>query len=380
METLMKDTLDHIQFYVRDTDLGFQEFRQYKVGQILLEKAYVDCSNRMGKPITNTRFLIASNHMVDFRAYEQDTDWSLFVANKNSRFIVLDSYTVEDKTQFTLLHLVEDARWRQFNFDCTNIVEQARKLFDQSLMMEPVASLATRDWLHRCEFPIGIDPEGELFDPYETVENTLIGYKNVSFREVYRQFVYFRMPAYLEKIQDFVSIEGMDGLIAYGYVDNEKGMHFEICASASLHEDSYDIHPISIEHRIIMDNQTVMGSPFVVMNQMEFDFSIFDQRVERIVEYFENDEIEQVRNIELMDGCRHEDYPDDVQVILVSKTVTPELVWVRTLRIGDQRIEGMLLNEPEGAFGVHQGDPIDFRFMQLEEDMGCVKIFEDEFD
>ena len=380
MENLMKDTLDGVQFYVRDTDLGFQEFRQYKVGQILLEKAYVDCSSRLGKPITNTRFLIVSNHMVDFRSYEQGTDWSLFVANKNSRFLILDSYMVNNQTQLTLLHLVEDARWRQFDLDCSKIVKKARALFDQSLCMEPVASLATRDWLHRCEFPVGIDPDGELFNPYETVENTLIPYKDVSFREVYRQFVYFRMPAYLDRLKEFVSVDGMDGLIAYGYVDNEKGMMFEICASASLREDCYDVRPISIEHRILMDNQTVVGSPFVVMNQMELDFTIFDQRVDRIVEFFENEEIEQVRNIEWMDGCRHCDFPDDVQVILVSKSVLPELVWVRTLRMGDHRIEGMLLNEPEGDFGVHCGDWIDFRFMQLEEDMGCVKIFDEDFE
>ena len=377
METLKKDTLDYIRFFVRDTDLGFREFRQYKKGQILLEKAYVDCSDQIGKPITNTRFLIASNHMVDFRAYEQETNWSLYVANKNGRYLVLDEYTVEDKTQITLLHLVEDARWRQWDADCTELAKKARANFDEALQAEPIMTLSTRDWLHRCEFPIGIDPEGELFDPNETVENTLVSYKNVPFREVYQQFVYFRMPAYLETIQEFVSVEDTDGLIAYGYVDNEKGMMFEICASASLHEDQFEIHPVSIEHRLIMDNKSVIGSPFLVLNQTEFDFTIFEQRIQRIYQFFENDEIEQVRHIELMDGCRHEDFPDDVQVILVSQTIAPELVWVRTLRIGDQRIEGMLLNEPEGNFGVHQGDPIDFRFMQLEEDMGCVKIFDE---
>ena len=379
MNTLEKDTLDSARFFVRDTDLGFQEFRHYKTGQVLLEKAYVDCSDQIGKPITNTRFLIFSNHMVDFRAYEQDTDWSLFVANKNGRFLILDEYSVNDKTQFTLLHLVEDARWRQWDCECKDLIEKARKCFDEALEKESVASLSTRDWLHRCEFPIGIDPEGELFDPNETLEDCLVSYNQISFREVYHQFVYFRMPAYLDNLKDIVSIEGMDGFIAYGYVDNEKGLMFEICASAKLTEDYLNVNPISIEHRILMDNKTVVKAPFLVMNQTEIDFTIFDQRVQRILQYFENDEIEQVRNIELMDGCRHIDFPDDVQVILVSETVAPELVWVRTLRIGDHRIEGMLLNEPEGNFGVHQGDAIDFRFMQLEEDMGCVKIF-DEFE
>lgn len=377
MSTLKQDTLENIQFYVRDTDLGFQEFRHYKAGQVLLEKAYVDCSNHIGKPITNTRFLIASNHMVDFRAYEQGTDWSLFVANKNSRFLLLDEYTKDDKTQLTLLHLVEDKRWREWNEDCSTVIQEARACFDQALESEPIASLSTRDWLHRCEFPIGIDPDGELFDPNETLESTLMAYKEIPFREVYHQFVYFRMPAYLDNLKEVTNIENMDGLIAYGYVDNEKGMMFEVCAAASLKEDSFEVNPVSVEQRIIMDNKTVIAAPFLVMNQTEMDFSIFEQRVQRILQYFENDEIEQVRNIELMDGCRHQDFPDDVEVILVSQTMAPELVWVRTLRIGDQRIEGMLLNEPERNFGVHLGDPIDFRFMQLEEDMGCVKIFDE---
>ena len=233
------NTLKNIQFYVRDTDLGFQEFRKYEPGKILLEKAYVDSSNQIGKPITNTRFLILSNHMNDFRNYEQGTHWSLFVANRNSRFLILDSYTLDNKTQFTLLHLPEDASWKQWNEDCSNLIEKSRQCFEESLKMEPIASLSTRDWLHRCEFPIGIDMQGNLFDPYETMEDNLKRYKNISFREVYHQFVYFRLPAYLEQIHEFVNIKGMDGILVYGYVDNEQGMMFEICGSASLHQDEW---------------------------------------------------------------------------------------------------------------------------------------------
>ena len=374
---MKQDTLENINFYVRDTDLGFQEFRQYKVGQILLEKAYVDCSNKIGKPITNTRFLIASNHMADFRSYEQGTDWSLFVADKNSRFVILDEYSKEDKTQFTLLHLNDEREW---NEDCSQIVQQARECFDQALASDCIASLSTRDWLHRCEFPIGIDPDGNLFDPNETLEMALIPYKDIPFRNVYQQFVYFRMPAYLDRLKEVADIDNMDGMIAYGYVDHDKGTMFELCAVAKLEEDSFEVHPISIDQRIIMDNKTLIAAPFLVMNQTEIDCSVFMPRVQRILQYFENEEIEQVRNIEWIDGCRHMDFPDDVEVILVSSKMAPELVWVRTLRIHGKKIEGMLLNEPEGNFNVHPGDPIDFQLMQLEEDMGCVKVFDESED
>lgn len=56
--------------------------------------------------------------MLDISEYEQGTNWGLCVADHESRFKVLDVYEYEGKTQITLLHLLDDDRWRIFGETC----------------------------------------------------------------------------------------------------------------------------------------------------------------------------------------------------------------------------------------------------------------------
>ena len=44
------------------------------------------------------------------------------------------------------------------------MVEDCRKRFENKSVQEPIPELATKDWLKRCSFPLGMAEQGELFD------------------------------------------------------------------------------------------------------------------------------------------------------------------------------------------------------------------------
>ena len=73
-----------------------------------------------------------------------------------------------------------------------------------------------------------------------------------------------------------------------------------------------------------------------------------------------------MRSMRELDLFRSKWYPDDVCVYLVSKDMSPELVWASALRVVDGALEAMLLNEPEQDFSVHVGDTLRIHFMELE--------------
>lgn len=56
----------------------------------------------------------------------------------------------------TVLHLGEDNLEEQF-------IGKARASLDQKMKMPPAAALEEAEWVHRTEFPIGLDVKNEFF-------------------------------------------------------------------------------------------------------------------------------------------------------------------------------------------------------------------------
>lgn len=162
---VIESTFDSASRYVRDVNLNPKLAEKYEIGQIILEKGFVDASSRIGGMMTTHRYLILSGYMVDFSAFEQDTNWGLHVAKNGSKFKVVDIYTVGDKTQILLLQLPEGFE-RVFE-NRTDVeeefIEMERENFENDLKKEVVEELSTELWLQRCEFPLGMSDEGEFF-------------------------------------------------------------------------------------------------------------------------------------------------------------------------------------------------------------------------
>ena len=153
-------------FVVRDCNLSPAIADKYQVGMILKERWFVDATYIIGGMITSHRFTILSNQFMDLSKFDESKK-GLCVTNRDSRFKVIDKYTVNGKTQITLLHLPDDEHWKDFR-DFAYIVEKkialvARKRFEFMLGTPVIETQNTPEFLDRFSFPLGISDDGTLF-------------------------------------------------------------------------------------------------------------------------------------------------------------------------------------------------------------------------
>ncbi len=175
IEEILNMTFPGLSMLYRDANLGALG-DLYSAGLIIRERGFTDASNRGGNLVTTHRFAILSNHYLDAASFEHGTHWGLCIMERGSYYKVLDVYHQQEKTQITLLHL-PGQHWQFFENISTNldeqVVETARKRFDEHLSTVPIAELAQDDWLQRCRFPLGMDDNGALFPLMENnIEQT----------------------------------------------------------------------------------------------------------------------------------------------------------------------------------------------------------------
>lgn len=162
---VIETTFEGASRYVRDVNLKEELAGKYEPGQIIRERAFVDASNRIGGMATTHRYLILSGYMADLSGFEKGTNWGLHTANRDSKFKVVDIYTVEGKTQILLLQLPEgfEGVFENKTEVEEEFIERERRNFEDDLKKEVIDELAGEMWLERCSFPIGMSDDGELF-------------------------------------------------------------------------------------------------------------------------------------------------------------------------------------------------------------------------
>ena len=82
---------------------------------------------------------------------------------------MLDAYEYHGKTQITLLHLLDDERWR-YLIDAVPAapeleIDAMRINFKFGCEQQPISDLASEEWLDCRSGPIGVNPQGELYSP-----------------------------------------------------------------------------------------------------------------------------------------------------------------------------------------------------------------------
>lgn len=162
---VIESTFTGASRYVRDVNLDERFASKYEIGQILLEKAFVDASDRIGGMVTTHRYLILSSYMADLSQFEEGTNWGLHTANRDSKFKVVDIFEVDGKTQILLLHLpnaFEGVFENKTDVE-EEFIENERENFKKDLKKDVIKELAAEEWLERCKFPIGMNDEGEFF-------------------------------------------------------------------------------------------------------------------------------------------------------------------------------------------------------------------------
>lgn len=364
LEKTINEILPGLTMYVRDVNLAPELAAKYEPQTIIMERGFTDASCRVIGMVTTHRFAILSNHMADFSEYEQGTNWGLFVARHNAHFKVLDIYEYQGRTQILLLHLPDDTRWKMFKNVKLSVEEQfiedSRKRFENKSVQDPVPELVTEEWLDRCSAPLGMNETGEFFDLEPLLQSEMHYVKDANFREFYHKFVYIECRDILEKLmKDFLN-EDDTGAIAYGYIDEQAGLSFQIAKLASLKDNELHIRDSVDRAMMIMRFGSLEKASYLDLSLTDLDLSQFADFEKMIRENYDtdNDAKEQIRTMSFLDACRHPDYPDDLAVVLIKGDNQPEQVWVRGNYLSEHEIRGELLNEPNADFGVHYGESI----------------------
>ncbi len=171
---LMGSMYPGITLFARDVNLPPELAEKYKAGMIIREKGFTDTTIRFGGMVTSCRYVILSNHMKNLAMLENGTNWGLHVANKDAHFKVLGQVTYKGKTGIFLLHLPDDETWKayqtmEFSLD-KELYEKAVSRFQAKALDAPIPELAAREWLDRCQFPVGMNDGGQFWPLEELPE------------------------------------------------------------------------------------------------------------------------------------------------------------------------------------------------------------------
>ena len=208
-------------------------------------------------------------------------------------------------------------------------------------------------------------------------------YNDLGFRPLYyNYFAILLNEELLPLINDFPNTEGANGALAYGYVDHEAGFTFELLAPARIIPEEGDATVLDGDEsvRIIMRASSAGECElFNMAETAEFYDKMYVERISMIHDYYSTDEIEETRTLDFLDGCRDACYIDDVLVYIMKEGLNPEGVWVRMEKAVESLFSGVLLNEPDQDFGVHEKELINFVATQLEDGrIICVASMDDQ--
>lgn len=168
IEQAFNATFAKLAPFVRDANLeaGFAD--KYIPGMVIREPSFTDVSYKIGGMVASHRYFILSNHMADLAEYDKDTNWGLCIAQRNSRYKVLGTHSVNGKTGIFLVHLpYENNLWKIINEASismeASLLEKSIRLFERTYNAPPIPELTTKEWLERCAYPLGFDNAGKPF-------------------------------------------------------------------------------------------------------------------------------------------------------------------------------------------------------------------------
>ena len=375
-EEVINEIFPGLTMYVRDVNLSPTLAGKYKADMIIRQPGFTDASSRVMGMVTTHRFAILSNHMADLGPFEHGTNWGLYIAKRNAHFKILDIYEYQGRTQILLLHLPDDHRWKLFENVKLNledqIIEDSRKRFENKSVQDPLPELAKEEWLARCAFPLGINNSGDFFDLEPNLYFELRPVKDAGFRKFYHRFVFIECRDVLERLMGDYLNDDDTGVIAYGYIDEQAGLSFQIIKLAAIKENRICFRNTIEKTMLIIRYGSLEEARFLDLAQTDVDTEQFADFEKMIRENYDTDnpEKEQLRSFTFLDSSRHPEYPDDLAVLLLHEDHEPEQVWVRGDHLTENEICGRLLNEPNADFGVHYGDSI--QIIPYKQDDGSI--------
>lgn len=382
-ERIVQETLTGLKVLVRDVNLGEEAVAAYQPGRILHERAFVEASsNCHGRPATTHRITILSNAMTAVDDIDDDPEasaWGMHVSRRDAYFKVLDVCQCGEKMQVLLLHLPYSDNWRLFEGVALEkereLAEFARVQFKHACRASVDLVMATDRWLARCAWPIGLTNDGSPQELDELLEQRLRPLVELDFRDVVGSMLF------VEGVRDLLGLEPeeyvpeeFDSCLAYGYLDEAKGLSLRVLGSACLAEGC-----VVVAHNLDDVDVTLRFEVFKTERAavvVDAHLCEFARRIEEIDRAYPAlpEGMDEVRSLREIDHLRFGTFPDDIQVLLISEGRSREAVWVRLRALVRGRLRGTLLNEPAQEFGVHAGDSLEVEMRQGREGVVCLAM------
>lgn len=177
-------------------------------------------------------------------------------------------------------------------------------------------------------------------------------------------------------IDDILAARGLkhhhaNGCIGLFYVDHEEGISLRIHALCRIFPGKPPHIVVNFEDHgedCILRYEEV-GAYTLLTNDEADNLSLLEEQRWRM--YYDTERLHEIRNRVDLDRFRAPGYFDDVSVILLARDQVhiPEVVWVRLEELlkDGKSFRGILLNEPDTNFGVHEGDMLTVHFAEHED-------------
>lgn len=167
-----------------------------------------------------------------------------------------------------------------------------------------------------------------------------------------------------------------DGVLALCFIDHEQGLSFYVIAAAHIRADNIFVSKENPASQVLLRASSMQNALCLKSDYINADVSRYESYVTQIVRQYEYglDDAIKMRGITELDDFRKPFFPDDVEVLLLSKELEQERVFVRLCKYGQGCLYGELLDEPTQDFGIHKGQQIDFMVLEREGGLSTVHL------
>ena len=204
------------------------------------------------------------------------------------------------------------------------------------------------------------------------LEKSLKNISEMTFREFDCKFLYIRCPMLLKLMN--IESGSDDGVIAFGYLDYQAGISFDIIATAHIFDNNLSISCVDKSTRRKIRHGFFDRMHMVkVLDLIDTNISLDDFYCEVAAHeiYYRNldHDIEALRSNTDLDTSRHPSFPDDIQIQLVKDGRIVEAPWARCSKLDRDTgfMYAKLINEPHNKFGFHMGDDIPFKVIEADD-------------
>ena len=210
------------------------------------------------------------------------------------------------------------------------------------------------------------------------LEAFLVPLEKENWRDICNSIVYLRCPKMLEVVKKagFEVDPRNDGVLALCFIDHEQGLSFYVIAAAHIRADNIFVSKENPASQVLLRASSMQNALCLKSDYINADVSRYESYVTQIVRQYEYglDDAIKMRGITELDDFRKPFFPDDVEVLLLSKGLEQERVFVRLCKYGQGCLYGELLDEPDQDFGIHKGQIIDFMVLQREGGLSTVHL------